>query len=51
MAGMWILTDVCHKSDSFNVVSKRGIDIADKMMVPLLLDNKGDKNLKMTLNS
>ena len=48
---MWILPDVCHKSDSFNVGSKRGIDIADKMTVPQLLDNKGDKNLKMALNS
>lgn len=48
---MWILPDVCHKSDSCNVVSKRGIDIADKMTVLQSLDNKGDKNLKMALNS
>lgn len=48
---MWILPGVCHKSDSCNVVSKRGIDIADKMTVPQSLDNKGDKNLKMALNS
>ena len=33
------------------LLEKRGIDIAEEMTTPQLLDNKGDKNLKMILYS